>query len=188
MKRLSLLLLCLALPLHAPAQARYTATRAGDLQIGAGYSSANSNYEYVNNRIAGFSFYTDFDFKEHFGIEASFHQLNDPNSPVYERSYAIGLRYLRHYNAGKIGINPYIKLLPGRGTLNFPAYANLTYNMLAAGGGADVAITPHINLRAEYEYQDWFSAPGPGLTINPSMFTLGVAFHFPAGRPQPGRN
>ncbi len=186
--RIVLLLLCFALPGCAHSQARYAATRAGDLQVGVGYSTANADYEYVHNRIAGFYFYTDFDFRENFGIEANFRQLNDPNSAVYERTYTAGVRYIRHYNARKLGINPYIKLMPGRGTLNFPAYANLTYNIVAGAGGVDFWPAPRFNVRAEFEYQDWISAPGAGLAINPSMFSIGVAYHFSAGKPTKGRN
>jgi hypothetical protein len=185
LKRLVLLLLCFALlPSWIRGQALYTASRIGDLQVGSGYSSANADYEYVANRIGGFYFYTDFDFREHFGIEANFRQLNDPNSAVYQRSYEIGGRYVHHYSAAKLGFNPYVKLLAGRGTLNFPKYANLTYNMVSGGGGVDFSLAPRINVRAEFEYQDWLSAPGPGLNIRPSMISIGMAYHFAAGRPQ----
>lgn len=181
MKLLLTILLCLAFVVTAAhGQAKYAASRAGDLQIGAGFTTANSNYEYVANRITGFYFYTDFDFKEHFGAEASFHQLNDPNSAVYQRTYEAGGRYLRHY--GRFA--PYAKGLVGRGVLNYPKNdANLAYNMLSGGFGVDVAFRRSINVRAEFEYQDWLSTPGSGLTLNPALVTIGVAYHFAAGTP-----
>jgi len=179
-----LLLLCVALfPARARSQDMSTASRVGDLQIGVGYSTANADYEYVHNRIAGLYFYTDFDFKEHYGIEASFHQLDDPNSAVYQRTYEIGGRYVRHYSIAGLGVHPYVKLQGGRGVLNFPKYANLAYNLFSIGGGADVSVSRRINIRAEYEYQDWLSAPGPGLNMTPSMFSIGIAYHFDGGRP-----
>lgn len=185
MRRFVLLLLCFALfAARARSQAGYAATRAGDLQIGAGYSSANADYEYVHNRIAGLNFYADFDFKEHYGVEASFHQLNDPNSAVYQRSYEIGGRYVRHYSLARVPMNPYGKVMVGRGVLNFPKYANLAYNMVSAGGGVDFAVRPRINVRAEFEYQDWLSAPGAGLNITPSIISIGVAYHFDGGNPE----
>jgi len=184
-KRLVLLLFCsVLLPACARSQADYTASRSGDLQVGAGYSSANANYEYVHNRIAGLYVYADFDFKEHFGIEASFHELNDPNSAVYQRTYEIGGRYVRHYTIAGLGFHPYVKLQAGRGVLNFPRYANLGYNIGSAGGGVDFSVHPRINVRAEFEYQDWFSTPGAGLNITPSIISIGVAYHFDGGRPE----
>ncbi len=182
-KRCTLILTLALVTTAARAQAKYAATRAGDLQIGAGYTSANANYEYVHNRIAGFYFYTDFDFKAHYGIEGSFHQLNDPNSAVYQRTFALGPRYVRHYALGQRDLSPYVTVQGGAGVLNFPKYANLGYAMLAGAGGVDFSISRRINLRAEYQYQDWFNAPGSGLSIKPSMFSVGAAYHFDAGTP-----
>ena len=163
-------------------QARSTASRAGDLQVGGSYSSANSDY--LANRIRGFGFYADFDFREHLGVEVDFHQLSDPNSGsaatmVYERSYEAGVRYFRDYNRFK----PYARVSYGRGVFNFPnSVANLAYNMGVIAGGVDVKTYKRINVRAEYEYQRWLSFPPDGL--NPTMLTIGVAYHFPAGNPR----
>ena len=100
----------------AHGQAKYTASRTGDLQLGAGYTNASSDY--VPNRISGYSGYLTFDFSEHFGFEFDFHQANDPNSAVYERSYEWGGRYLRHYDNDRI--RPYARVMYGRGVFNFP--------------------------------------------------------------------
>ena len=178
------LLCCLALA-HSRgwSQSAPTASRVGDLQVGVGYSSANADYEYVANRINGIYAYADFDFREHFGVEASFHQLDDPNSAVYQRSYELGARYVRHYQVDRFLLHPYVKVQGGRGVLNFPAYANLAYNMVAGGGGVDFSLHPRINVRAEFEYQDWLNAPGAGLNITPSIVSVGVAYHFGGGEP-----
>jgi opacity protein-like surface antigen len=178
------LLLCFFFPLSARSQATHAASRIVNVQIGAGYSNANPNYDYVTNRIAGLYFYSDFDFKPHFGAEFSFHQLNDPNSPVYQRSFEIGGRYFRHYTVARVKFEPYAKLQYGVGVLNFPAYANLGYNLLAASAGVDFSVRPRISVRAEFEYQDWFAAPGPGLTLNPSMISIGAAYRFGTGHPK----
>lgn len=156
-------------------QARYTASRAGDLQVGGGYTIGRSDY--TVNRIRGFAFYSDFDFRSHYGIEVDFHQINDPNpTQVYERTYEVGGRYLRHYGA----VTPYLKGLYGRGVFNFPqSEANLAYNMIVAGAGADFAVHPRINVRADLEYQRWFGFPPHGLS--PILVTVGVAYHFPSG-------
>jgi opacity protein-like surface antigen len=165
----------------AHGQAKYTATRAGDLQLGAGYTNGTSDY--VNNRISGFSGYATFDFKEHFGAEFDFHQSKDPNSDVYERSYEWGGRYLRHYDNDRY--RPYARLMYGRGVFNFPFnVANLAYNMIVGAGGVDIAVRKNINVRAEYEYQYWLSGPGLTNGLTPMMINIGVAYHFPAGNPR----
>ncbi len=162
-------------------QATSTASRAGDLQVGVGYSNANANYNYVTDRIRGVDIYADFDVRHHVGLELNFHQLNDPSSAVYQRTYEVGGRYVRHI--GRLA--PYAKGMYGRGVLNFPKnVANLAYNLLAAGAGVDLALRPRVNVRAEFEYQDWISAPGAGLQITPSLLTVGVAYHFGGGRPR----
>ena len=187
--RVTQLLLCLLLmPAWLRGQAIHQASRLLDVQVGAGYSNANADYEYVANRIAGFYFFTGLDFKPHFGAEFSFHQLNDPNSAVYQHSFEIGARYLRHYYVAHRELRPYVKVQYGIGVLNFPKYANLGYNMLAASGGIDFSVRPRIGVRAEYEYQDWLAAPGAGLTINPSIITVGVAYRFGTGHPRDFRH
>jgi hypothetical protein len=67
--------------------------------------------------------------------------------------------------------------------LNFPKYANLAYNMVSGGAGVDVSLHPRVNLRADFEYQDWLSTPGPGLNITPTLFSIGLAYHFAGGKP-----
>ncbi len=184
----SFLLTSAALASHG--QAKSTASRAGDLQIGLSYSGADSDY--LVNHIRGIGFYADFDLRDHFGVEFNFHQLKDPQSIVYERTYELGPRYVLHPQRHFSRTAPYIKVLYGRGVFNFPPpypppypqdqpAANLAYNLAAAGGGVDIAVHPRINVRADYEYQRWFSFPPSGLT--PQIVTFGVAYHFPAGKP-----
>jgi opacity protein-like surface antigen len=176
-KLITTAILCAAGCSAALSQGSPTASRVGDLQLGGTYSSADSDY--VDNRIKGFGIYGNFDFSNHYGVEVSFHQLKDPNSDVYERTYQFGGRYMRHYNI----FTPYVKAMYGRGVFNFPQnVANLAYNMVVGGAGVDVAVHPRINVRAEFEYQRWFGFPPNGLT--PSMINVGVAYHFPAGKPK----
>jgi opacity protein-like surface antigen len=167
----------------AGAQAMANASRLGDLQVGAGYTIAQSDY--LPNHIAGFAFYSDFDFRSHFGAEVDFHQLDatgtDSHTQVYERSYEFGARYFRTYFHGHA--KPYVKALYGRGVFNFPqSEANLAYNMFVGGGGVDIPIIPQLNLRADFEYQQWLSFPPNGLT--PTLITIGAAYHFPPGKPK----
>ncbi|MGD0445264.1 MAG: outer membrane beta-barrel protein [Edaphobacter sp.] len=166
--------------LHA--QAVPTASSGGDLQIGAMYNYADTDYR--PDKFNGYGFYATFDFRYHVGIEGEYHQLNDPDpkDDVFERTYEIGPRYvLRH---GRY--NPYAKLMFGRGVFQYPlmldASGNLThtaqlaYNIGAIGVGLDYRIVPGLNARVEYEYQHWFSFPPNGLT--PQMLSVGVAYRF----------
>lgn len=196
-----LLSLCTA---AAAAQAGSTASRKLDLQVGAGYANANSDY--TTNRIGGYMFYADADFMRHLGAEFNFHQVSDSNSALYERTYELGARYFRDYGRFK----PYVKGLYGRGVFNSPVYEyfvptncpvtvttttppctyqvvetnfNLAYNMMVFGGGLDVSVVPRVNVRVDYEYQKWFSGPGLTNGLSPQILSIGAAYHFPAGRP-----
>ena len=179
----TLIAICLAgssaQALHA--QAHATASRTGDLQIGGTFDLAKPDY--TDLTFKGFGAYATFDFRYHWGIDAEFHQLDDPNSTqgVYERTYEIGPRYVLHYGR----FSPYAKAMYGRGVFNFPpaasdptggAAANLAYNIFTGGGGVDYHLNRSINLRADYEYQIWRAFPPTGLS--PQVFSFGAAYHF----------
>ena len=154
-------------------QATSTASRRFDLQAGGGFVLDHSDYETTN--LKGFAFYSTLDISNHLGGEIVFHQANSNlGDKVYERTYEVGPRYFRHYGR----FSPYVKVMYGRGVFNFPSgVANLAYNLFAGGGGVDVRVLPYLNVRADYEYQDWHSFPPTGLT--PQVVTIGVAYHFP---------
>ncbi len=164
------------------AQAAPAATKGGaELQAGASFDLAGSDFK--TGTLRGFGFYSTFDFRPHLGMEVDFHQLNDPDSKegVYERSYEIGPRYFIRFGPFK----PYAKFLVGRGVFNFPpdpvhpekgAAANLAYTIWSGGFGTDYRLKPSMNLRLDYELQRWPGFPPNG--ISPSVFSLGVAYHF----------
>ena len=156
--------------LHA--QAVHTASRAGDLQVGVGYAVADPDYG--GDSFKGIAPYATFDFTNHLGVEADFRYLKGPSPmDLYEKTYEIGARY--HLNYGRLA--PYGKFMIGRGVFNFQNnVANLAYNMYAFGAGADIRINSSINVRADFEYQDWTGFPPHGLT--PVVGTIGVAYHF----------
>ena len=162
-------------------QAAPTASRVGDLQIGVMFNLADTDYR--PEKFKGYGFYSTYDFKYHLGIEGEFHQINDPDATegIYERTYEIGPRYVLHY--GRFA--PYAKVMYGRGVFNYPPVfgdpklgpiANLAYNIFAIGGGVDYHVLPGLNVRAEYEYQQWLSFPPNGLT--PKIFSVGAAYRF----------
>jgi hypothetical protein len=72
-------------------------------------------------------------------------------------------------------------VLYGRGVFNFPTLpdgftANLAYNLIAVGGGADFKVKPYLYVRADWEYQEWFNFAQSSLT--PSILTIGAAYRF----------
>ena len=186
-------------PRYANGQAAPTASRGADLQVGAGYTYAHSDY--VPNNIGGFAFYADYDLVGLFGIEANFHRIRDPNpDPLVpsnhfsETTYEIGGRYVRHYYHGRLA--PYGKALYGRGVANFRAHQmntpegfvtyidNIGYNLVSFGGGLDYRLSSRINLRADFEYQHWFASDRELPNgLDPYLFTFGGAYHFPARGP-----
>ncbi len=151
-----------------------TASRLGDLQIGGGVSLGYSNYNFTDMRLIGGTFYTSFDVKKHWGGEFDFHQTNPTvDTSEYERTYEFGPRY--HLNLA--GLHPYGKAMFGRAVFNFHnGIANIAYNEYVFGGGADIRLKPSLNLRLDYEYQNWIGFPLADL--HPSVATVGVAYHF----------
>ena len=178
------------LPGLAPAQATYTASRAGDLQIGAGVAFGSSNYltpalgagftpRIVGSgeSLKGFSLYSSFDFKPHVGAEINFRQSAPGyGANVYERTYEVGGRYVYPVHS----FRPFARVMYGRGVFNYPEnIANIAYNLYSLGAGADFSLTRSLNLRAEYEHQHWFGFPLSPL--QPNLATVGVAYHFSGG-------
>ncbi len=161
------------------AQASSTASRLADLQVGGGFSFGTSNFLSPalggnGEKLLGFDIYSTLDLKHHLGAELNFRQTRPTyGESVYERTYEIGGRYV--YPLGRF--NTYGKVMYGRGVFNYPnGVANLAYNLMAAGVGADYKLLPSVNIRAEYEFQHWFSFPLQAL--QPNMFTVGAAYHF----------
>jgi hypothetical protein len=178
-KRILIVVSLLGVPAMLVAQSSPTASRASDLQIGGGLT--NGNTDYVPNRVNGPAVYVDFDFYRHFGVEGEFHFLKDGTTNIYEKTYEVGGRYSRVYRERYA---PYVKVLYGRGVFNFTSNgtttANLAYNIFAGGGGLDYHLLPYLNLRGDFEYQQWMGFPPNGLT--PTIFTIGAAYRFPAGK------
>jgi opacity protein-like surface antigen len=176
------LLLACCLSAAACAQSVPTASRLGDLQLGGGFTYGSSDYNFNKVTLTGGALYADFNNREHWGFEAGFHQVaSSSDSTVYQRTYELGPRFF--LARGRLA--PYGKVLYGRGVYNFSAnVANIAYNLYTVGGGADFALTPTLNLRADYELQSWLGFPLA--TLHPNLYTFGVAYHFRAF-PKPPR-
>ena len=158
---------------HAQAS-RATAYRKADLQIGGYYIYGKSDY--APERFDGLGGYITYDFKPHWGVEVNIRQINDTGvNKIYERTYEVGGRYVIR----KGPFNPYARVSVGRGVFNFPQNrANLAYNLFSVGGGLDYNLIPSVNLRADYEYQNWLSFPSSGKGLTPQLISVGVAYHF----------
>jgi hypothetical protein len=166
-----IVLLWTAPGLHA--QALPAGSRLGNLKIGGGFSTANSDY---GDRYNGGAAYFNFDFRPHIGVEGEFHFVKDSND-LYEKTYEVGGRYFRTYKR----FVPYAKVMYGRGVFNFPPLpdgtrANLAYNLIAGGIGTDYEIKPWLYARADWEYQSWFGFQNSSLS--PSILTIGAAYRF----------
>ena len=183
-------LLLLSLVGSAPllhAQASATASRAGDALLGGGYTTAASDY---GVRFTGYHIYGDFDFTQHIGVEAKYNYVDAPSpSILYERTYEIGARYFRTYGP----LVPYARVMIGRGVFNYPpcfgppadqsvACANLAYNEASGGFGTDVKVRQWLYVRADLEFQHWFSFKGTPTSapdsLAPQLFSIGAAYHF----------
>ena len=184
----------------ARGQAYPTASRGADLQVGAGFTWAHSDY--VPNNIGGYAFYATYDLVGLFGIEANFHRVRDPNpDPLVpsnhfsETTYEIGGRYVRPIYRWRLA--PYGKVLYGRGVVNFPAHQiatpggletyidNIGYNLVSFGGGTDYRLNNRINLRVDFQYQHWFASDRElPRGLGPYLLTFGGAYHFPARGPK----
>jgi opacity protein-like surface antigen len=154
-------------------QALPTASRVGDLQVGAGL--VRGRPDYVPGSYDGVAIYADFDFRTHLGVEAEFHDV--AGDQIAEQTYEVGGRY--HLTLGPLV--PYVKGMAGRGVFDYPGgLTKLRYTMYAGGGGLDVKVGEHLRVRGDYEYQGWSGFVNGGLS--PRLVTIGVAYHFTGTR------
>jgi opacity protein-like surface antigen len=159
------------------AQALPTATANGSLQIGAGYTYANPDYG--QKSIMGASGFADFDFGQHFGVEADVHYVAFITPlDLAENTYLIGPRVMYPYHRFKL----YGKVLAGYGDLVVQeeqdniGHPSGFYFAYALGGGLDVRATDRITIRAiDVEAQKW---PNYGNGLSPIVYTIGAAYHF----------
>ncbi len=160
------------------AQKLPTASRTFDIQAGGSFVYGESDY---GRTMKGYGGYGTIDFKPHFGLMLDFHQANATDK-IYERTYEVGGRYVRRHSRFDL----YAKGMYGRGVFNFPPYfpggesrANLAYNLVGFGGGVDYHAKRFLNVRGDFEYQEWLG-DGSFLPhgLSPYIVSLGAAYHF----------
>lgn len=159
-----------------PAQAIPAATQTGSYQIGGGYSFASSDYGKVS--IGGISIYAGVDLNRFVGIEVDAHKVSlKTPTDIGEDSYLIGPRFGYVYRR----FHPYAKVMFGVGVFqrqpDVTPHTSASYGVLAAGGGLDIRVSHHVNVRAiDYEAQSWPGFEPNGLT--PHVITFGAAYSF----------
>jgi hypothetical protein len=166
--------LSLATSLHG--QAVPTASRGGSIQLGLG--GMLSNPDYGQSYIKGLTFYGDFDFTHHIGVEGDIHYAIVTPSDISEDSYLIGPRYtLRHKK-----LSGYAKVLFGVGRFgtqagSYTVIATTSYFEYGVGAGVEYMVTHNINIRPfDVEFQKWPTFAPSGLS--PVTYTFGAAYVF----------
>jgi hypothetical protein len=166
----------LSLATLAHGQAVPTASRIGSIQAGIGGVLADPDYAQSN--IEGLTFWGDFDFLYHYGVEGEIHYYIRTPTDISENTYMAGPRYVLRYKK----VDGYAKLMFGLGRFGTQSgsYANPatgSYFVYSPGFGLDVHVTRHINIRAiDFEVQKWPSFAAHGLS--PLVGSAGVTYVF----------
>ena len=110
---------------------------------------------YGDQRVNGITGFVDANLTQRYGLQAEASTLRfHTEAGTRAATYLIGPRIT--IRRGKV--QPYAKLLLGRGTFTFPFnHAQGSYNVLAPGAGLDLRLLHgRIIVRAvDFEYQDW---------------------------------
>ena len=168
----------LGLATWSHAQAIPAATRSGGAgQIGVGATFVSPDY--AQKYAKGLSVYGDYNLLRHIGVEGDIHfgSLIAPTD-IGENTFLAGPRFVYQFHR----FDPYAKVLFGVGQFQFQqgsygAGSSATYGVYAFGGGLDIHVTHHLNVRAfDFEYQKWPNFPANGLT--PYVTTIGAAYAF----------
>jgi opacity protein-like surface antigen len=157
------------------------------LVVGGGISDFDLDYG-QGRRMEGVSAWVDWNFNHMprvlrgIGIEAEGHDinLNRPSSLTRMRQDT-GLGGVTYHFVHSGNIDPYIKMLGGIGSIDFPSknphYTHDTFEVLAPGGGVEYRVWGQVWVRGDYEYQLWEHTFGPH-NLTPQGFTFGASYHF----------
>lgn len=166
------------------AQATKGQSRLLSGQIGAGFSFAKPDFG--PKYIKGFSGYADFDIHNRIGIEADvqFDNIFTPTD-IGQKSYMLGPRFVlvrQGMESRPDFMKFYVKATGGLAQFQYQqgryrSTGDDNYAAFALGGGIDLHVAPHLNVRAgDIEWQDWPSFYNKGLT--PITATFGAAYSF----------
>jgi hypothetical protein len=172
-------------PSEARAQATPTAIGPGSY-ISLGVAASGFQQDYGHRYIGGETLFVDANLYRRVGVEFEARRLNFHTSEdVKENTYLAGVKISTHPR----NLRPYVKLLAGRGTLDFPFhYATGSYFVVAPAAGLDWHLgASRFAVRVvDFQYQIWpqFSYG----ELHPYGLTSGISFDlfqpsdFPRGR------
>jgi len=177
-KRFSLIVCFATLLALAPslrAQAVYTATRSTRIEAGAGVSLIQPDA--FDKNIYGASVWGDYDFSKWIGAEFDVHISAITPEDYAENSYMVGVRGLYHYRK----YTGYLKGLVGEASIvpqdllsSYYHIPTKTYNAFALGGGVEYKVHPKINIRGDFELQQWPNYEPH--TLSPLIVTIGASY------------
>lgn len=152
---------------RASAQASPTATGPGQ-SIAIGVAASAYHIEYGQRWLAGPQAWIDYNPLLHLGVEGEIRRLDrNEDLGTHASTLLVGPRVPLFRG----GTGPYIKVLAGSGQFHFPyRYAQGNYLVVAGGGGVDVRLGNHLQVRVlDVEYQRW-----PEFTFG-SMSSFGIS-------------
>ncbi len=88
-------------------------------------------------------------------------------------------------------IHPYADFLFGRGQMHYAdpgfivgpiAYNYTSTNVLSFGGGADLDLTAHFALKADYQFQNWNTPITTSGAAHPQAISIGIVYRINTGR------
>ena len=163
-------------PTYASAQALPTVERHSEFATFAQGTMLRPDWGQTNNY--GYSFGVDY---THFfskfvqpGLELRFTRAT--GRTVNENTYLGGLKFQTTIH----GIHPYALILAGKGIIKFN-YNNAGVSadnsfVYGLGGGAEVAVTRLLKIRADFVSQHWDLQPN---TLTPAALNVGIAYTLP---------
>jgi hypothetical protein len=174
----AVVLLGLAFPAHCAAQASSTASRGIGISAFGGYIYSNPEYGPAKNSggAVGFNITKFIKFPVQPALEFRGNLTN--GTYVKEKTYLVGVR-------GQADVlrvlHPYVDFLIGTGTIHFnlsngDGYTGDNSTIYDFGGGVDIDLVRHFQLRADLQEQHWSLGSSPSFT--PVLFLIGVNYNF----------
>lgn len=178
-------------PTHgAEAQAVAAGTRGFDLSAFAGLTgnytglAGGRNLDLTAGADLGFkpiySFYPSLEVRGSYPV--------DGGKVDSQKNVLAGVKIARYYGR----FHPYVDGLVGRGAINYEQhfatpdpnfyYVRSASNVLAAGGGIDLALSTHLLLRADGQFERYASPAVRSGRIYSKPLTAGVVYRFTFGR------
>ena len=155
------------------------------VNLGLTFSSFNSDYSL--KRLEGLGAFVNV-MPLHYGsfnigLEGQLKDMDfNQTSHLHERSMGVGPTFSLHHTY--FGLRPYARVMYGLGNFYYP-YSSATrpsfytdsFGIWILGGGAEYRIHDRLNVRVDYEYQDWTHFRG-AKALTPDGISVGVSYRF----------